>query len=260
MNRVIVAISGGLGSAWCAYWAVRKYGRNRIVLYFNDTKWEHPDLYRFLNDISSDLNIPITEDSDGRTPEEIFYKERMLGNNLKPLCSKILKADRLKAFYQDGDILIFGIGRNELHRAHRLVSRYQALSATTGKYPYLEFPLINAQHPLDLWSWTESNGIAVPELYQLGFSHNNCYGGCVRAGKKQWRLLRKVFPKVYLDRERVEREISEFLNRRVTVFKDESLTEFRQRIDGGRLSRFYQTSQFPLFECSECVGICDSLS
>lgn len=48
MSRVIVAISGGKASAWCAGWALEKYDKNNVILYFNDVKWEDQDLYRFL--------------------------------------------------------------------------------------------------------------------------------------------------------------------------------------------------------------------
>jgi len=50
MNRIVVALSGGKASAFCANWAIEKYNKN-VLLYFNDTKWEHPDLYRFLDDL-----------------------------------------------------------------------------------------------------------------------------------------------------------------------------------------------------------------
>jgi len=76
-KRIIVALSGGKASAWCAKWALEKFG-DRTILYFNDTKWEHPDLYRFLEDIERLLSIRIFYDTDGRTPEEIFYQKHAL--------------------------------------------------------------------------------------------------------------------------------------------------------------------------------------
>ena len=35
------------------------------------------------------------------------------------------------------------------------------------------------------------------KLYELGFSHNNCGGVCVRAGRKHWLHLLDVFPDRY---------------------------------------------------------------
>ena len=182
-NRIIVALSGGKASAMCAKLIFDKYPKDRIILYFNDTKWEHPDLYRFLDDLSKYFNHKIIIDSDGRTPEQLFYDIRFLGSNRVPICSRILKAERLQKFRQNGDILVFGIGKEEKHRAIRLTQRYQLLGVKTNIFNKLEFPLIeNNITDDDIISFFNSTGIELSKLYQLGFKHNNCYGGCVRAG------------------------------------------------------------------------------
>jgi len=94
----------------------------------------------------------------------------------------------------------------------------------------------------------------------MGFTHNNCSGGCVRAGKKQWKRLFEKLPDVYLDREKVEENIRKYLNKNVHFFKDETLRQFRKRIETGQLSSYYgnklRTQKIP----SECVGICNSLN
>ncbi len=258
MKRVLVAISGGKASAWCAGWALRNYIKDQVILYFNDTKWEHPDLYRFLDDLSRVLDKEITHDSDGRNPEELFYDNNAIANNRMPFCSRILKAERLQKFYQDGDTLVFGIGSDEPHRANRIVEVYQTVAAKTGKWPKLRFPLMSdriTKQQID--DYLKSIGVKEPLLYHLGFLHNNCSGGCVRAGKKQWKMLYEKLPEVYLDRERVEREVSEYLGKCVTIFKDESLTEFRARIEEGRLSSYYDTEDKEDKE-TECIGICST--
>jgi len=208
MNRVIVALSGGKASAWCADWALKKYGHSRVVLYFNDTKWEHPDLYRFLTDLSSYFEKEITHDSDGRNPEELFVDQHALANNRMPFCSRILKAERLQKYYKDGDILVFGIGLDEPDRWDRLNVVYSKIAKKTGKKCSLEMPLIsNSITSLDIDNFLKNAGIREPLLYSLGFKHNNCSGGCVRAGKKHWKLLYEKLPGVYLERERVEEKI-----------------------------------------------------
>lgn len=83
IKRVIVTLSGGKASAMCIKLALEKYPKDKVILYFNDTKWEHPDLYRFLNDLSKYFNHRILIDSDGRTPEQLFYDMRFLGNQIK---------------------------------------------------------------------------------------------------------------------------------------------------------------------------------
>ena len=254
--RVIVAISGGKASAWCADWALKNYPKEDVILYFNDTKWEHRDLYRFLDDLSGYFGKEITFDSDGRTPEELFYDNRALANNRMPFCSRVLKAERLQKFYKDGDLLVFGISEDEPERARRIVGVYRVIGAKTKKWAKLEFPLIKEKMTREKVNmWLESTGIKEPLLYTLGFTHNNCSGGCVRAGKKQWKKLYELMPEVYADRERVEREVGEHLGKNVHYFKDETLKHFRGRIDRGELSAFYADEKE-----TECIGICSSMS
>lgn len=255
---VVVAISGGKASAWCADWALKNYPKEDVILYFNDTKWEHPDLYRFMDELSKHFDHPITHDSDGRNPEQLFYDNNSLANNRMPFCSRILKAERLQKYYKDGDVLVFGIGAGESHRANRIVGVYQTVAVKTGKWPQLRFPLISentTKQQID--DFLNDAGIKEPLLYRLGFLHNNCSGGCVRAGKKHWKMLYKKLPGVYAERERVEREIREYLRKDIHFFKDETLEVFRERIERGELSSYYDTDDE---EETECIGICSSIA
>jgi len=255
---IIVALSGGKASAWCADWALKNFPKEDVVLYFNDTQWEHPDLYRFLNDLSQYFKHPVTYDSDGRSPEDLFYTHRALANNRMPFCSRVLKAERLQKFYKDGDTLIFGIDADEVHRAKRLVSVYQGVAAKTGKWSKLLFPLISANvTKQEVNTFLRTIGIEEPVLYSLGFSHNNCSGGCVRAGKKHWKMLYEKLPEVYAERERVEREVRAWLGKDVSFFKDETLEDFRGRIERNELSAYYDTEED---KETECIGICSSVA
>lgn len=253
--RVIVALSGGKSSAWCAKWAFDNYPKNQVVLYFNDTKWEHPDLYRFLNDLEKKFDHPITVDSDGRSPDELFVDQRALANNRMPFCSRILKAERLQRFFDEGDSLVFGITVDEPHRALRIEGVYQKIWASIGKRANLLFPLIRYKvSGEDVDAFLNEAGIQEPRLYKLGFSHNNCSGGCVRAGKKQWALLLKTLPDVYRQREETEERMRNYLGKDVSFLKDETLKDLRERI-----SRYNPI--FPDFDdVHECIGICETLN
>jgi len=244
--RHIVCLSGGIASAWVAKWAKENLS-GAIVYYFNDTGWEHPDLHRFLGDISQALSISITHDTDGRTPEDVFYDQRMLANNRVPLCSKVLKAQRLQKYARPGDVCYFGIDCQEAHRAIRISQIYAGLRVDC-RFPLIETMTEKSTARAEILAL----GIPEPELYRLGFAHNNCSGGCVRAGVRQWAKLYRLLPAVFADRERVEAEVSLFLGKRVTYMKDESLKELRSRIDKqGNLDYGPETQ-----EVIECVGIC----
>jgi 3'-phosphoadenosine 5'-phosphosulfate sulfotransferase (PAPS reductase)/FAD synthetase len=254
---IIATLSGGKASAFCADWALKNYPKEDVVLYFNDTKWEHPDLYRFLNDLEKYFEHKIVFDSDGRTPEKLFYDQHALANNRMPFCSRILKAERLQKFYRDGDTLIFGIGPEEMHRAQRLVGVYQVIAAKTNKKAKILFPLIHENiTKKDVDNFLKNSGIEEPILYKMGFLHNNCSGGCVRAGKRHWKLLFDKLPDVYFERARVEREVRIFLKKDVHFFKDETLDEFQARIERNELSSFYDDVETE----TECIGICESIA
>jgi 3'-phosphoadenosine 5'-phosphosulfate sulfotransferase (PAPS reductase)/FAD synthetase len=257
MSKIIVALSGGKASAWCANWALENFSKDDVVLYFNDTKWEHPDLYRFLNDLEVYFDHKIINDSLGLSPEDLFYQERALANNRMPFCSKILKAKRLQKYRKNGDLIIFGIGKDEIDRANRIIEVYQKITKNSLIWKSLLFPLISESvDSEEVDRWLNSIRIKEPLLYQLGFSHNNCSGGCVRAGKKQWKMLYEKLPGVYLERERVEREVREYLKKDVHFFKDETLEHFRERVERGELSSHYTRNE----DSVECVGVCDTQS
>ena len=256
MSRVIVALSGGKASAYCAKWAFENYPKDDVILYFNDTKWEHSDLYRFLSDLECYFDKKIHEDSDGRNPEELFYDNHALACNRMPFCSRILKAERLHKFFEEGDVLVFGIGQEERHRAERIVQVYQKIAVKRGVFCKLVFPIIEENvYKHDVDAWLKSTGIEEPALYKMGFEHNNCSGGCVRAGKKHWGLLLYKLPEVYADRERVETEFQAHFKKDVTILKDCSLRELRESIER-KNEPFLPMS----FEPVECVGICESMS
>lgn len=251
-HRVICALSGGKASAWCAKWAFDNYPKEDIILYFNDTKWEHEDLYRFLDDLSKYFDHPITYDNDGRSPEALFYDHRALANNRMPFCSHELKAERLQKFYRHGDTIVFGIGLDEPHRAKRIIDVYESVGHRKKRYAKLAFPLISeGVTPRDINKWLHEVDILEPLLYRLGFKHNNCAGGCVRSGKGQWKLLLEKLPEIYAERERVEEEMREYLGKPVTYLKDISLKELRYRIESDSQMSF----DFDVV-ASECIGIC----
>lgn len=254
-NKVIVALSGGLSSAYVAKLAFDEYEKEDIILYFNDTKWEHEDLYRFLNDISTHFNHEIFYDSDGRNPEDVFFDEKFLGNSRIATCSKILKAERLQRFYNDGDIILFGINNNEKSkdRDKRLIDLYSNVSRIKKKDCFLRFPLIEKNITKEeILNYFQCNNIEIPKLYKLGFEHNNCSGGCVRAGKKQWKLLYEKLPDVFSERERVEREFNEIYDNKYTILKDISLEDFRKKLD----SNDFIPEPNDNLETIECIGIC----
>jgi hypothetical protein len=106
----------------------------------------------------------------------------------------------------------------------------------------------------EMFQFVRNLGIEIPQMYRDGFTHNNCAGGCVRAGKKQWVSLYRQYPEVYADRERVEREFHEYIGKPVTILKNISLKELREEIE--RQTEFeFDDDEWQ----GECIGLCGSM-
>jgi 3'-phosphoadenosine 5'-phosphosulfate sulfotransferase (PAPS reductase)/FAD synthetase len=223
--KSIITISGGLTSSYVAKIVLEKDNDSELV--FTDTGWEHQDLHRFLNDLERLFNkkITILRHEKYSNPEELFYGMGMLGSNRVPNCSRYLKVEvlqkYLKKVYQNECIVYFGIDYSEKHRADRIKFQYDKLGIET------RFPLVDSKDFFikdKITSWLKENEIKIPIMYKQGYLHNNCSGGCVRAGKKSWLHLLKTNPEIYLERERVE---TEFKEGKYTFMKDISLKELR---------------------------------
>lgn len=248
-------MSGGKASGYVAWWTLQNYPKDNVILYFNDTGWEHPDLHRFLNDMSVFLNHPLTCDNDGRDVEMVAYDHHAIPNNRLPFCSHTLKAQRLQRFCQDGDVLLFGIGPNERHRAKRIKEVYEIVSVDRHITVKLRFPLIEYDvDDITIAQFYKNHAIDIPELYKLGFSHNNCGGGCVRSSKRQWLHLLQVQPETYAKRERFEQEIAEHFGKRMTILKDISLEQLRIR---HQTQQSIEIGQEP--DVNDCIGICSTM-
>ncbi|HYD29222.1 hypothetical protein [Brevundimonas sp.] len=275
--------SGGEGSWGSAKRVVGAHGVDRLYLYFSDTLVEDEDLYRFLIEGAANVfgvpapqrlldrlaGIPPMEDeaargrflqdlaaaaaevlprlvwvAEGRTPWQVFFDERFLGNSRHDPCSKILKrqlADRwLRENCDPAQTVVYvGIDWTEEHRYTELRDRRAAVG---WRY---EAPLCGAPYVLkdDIRRALEAEGIASARLYALGFSHNNCGGFCIKAGHGHFANLLRTMPARYAYHERREQEIREYLGRTdIAMLVDRrgggkrrpmTLRELRERIEAG---------------------------
>lgn len=123
-KRVHIAMfSGGAGSAYVSYYMVQAYGKENCKLFFTNTLWEDEDNLRFMDEVAEYIGIEITEILDGRTPEEVFFDMRYLGNSRLAKCSEELKVRQTLIYLEElrdnekvEPILYFGIAPHEKHR------------------------------------------------------------------------------------------------------------------------------------------------
>jgi hypothetical protein len=156
--------------------------------------------------------------ADGRTPWEVFYDKRYLGNSRIAQCSHVLKQEMarkwIEANYAAGECTLYlGIDWSEDHRR---------TAPTKNWLPYtVEFPMCDEPYEdrNSMLAVPESRGIKRPRLYLMGFAHNNCAGACVRAGHGHWANLFDKMPESYAYQERKEADMREYLGKDVTILK-----------------------------------------
>lgn len=223
-EKHVVMFSGGASSAYVAKWVVDKYGKDDVVLFFTDTQWEDEDNYRFMEEVSSYLGIEITRRVDGRTPEDVFFEQRFLGNARTAKCSEELKVRQTLLFIEElrqsgfEPIIYFGIGPNEAHRADSLRNHYTHLPLEPVE---TRFPMIDSANS-DLkakYIIEHEWGIKLPRMYYLGFHHANCGGKCVRAGLHHFANLYLVWPDRYAEFESMEERFREKFSLDVSMMK-----------------------------------------
>ena len=240
MTKAIAMFSGGVASWVAAKRASQKYGVANTTLLFADTKGEDEDLYRFLEEGAANIGAPLVRIAEGRTIWEVFRAERFLGNARIDPCSKILKREVLDAWVEANcdpleTVIVHGFDWSEGHRFQRMLSY-------GGKWqreaPLLEPPYLNKAGLIAL---CRAEGLEPPRLYAMGFQHNNCGGGCVKAGQAAFAQLLRVMPERYREWEENEEAIRAHLGKDVSILTDRTnaerhpltLREFRERKQAG---------------------------
>jgi hypothetical protein len=234
----VVQYSGGISSWAVAREVIHRHGPNRVVLLFADTLVEDPDLYRFLEDSTAQFGIPLTRVADGRTPFEVFWDQKFLGNSRVAPCSYILKQLPCRQWLKenadpDDTVVYVGIGESEKHRTPAI---------TTGWAPWKTlFPLLGRPGltPEVLREQARALGLDTPVMYDQGFAHNNCGGLCVRGGHAHWRRVLRIHPDRFAQAEHEEKRFREAYGD-VSILKDRRggqtrplpLTDFRRRFSG----------------------------
>lgn len=275
----IVNVSGGLTSYEARRRTIATHGPDRVTSVFADTLIEDEDLYRFLIEThvpggapdlcAAALALPgidamdarkaaladlrrktmarapgLAWVADGRSPFDVWHDERAFtvriayGSGAAP-CSKFLKRKAITRWLktQAGPYtLVFGMDWSEIERMGRLVKTY---APTPVWCPLAEPPYLDKCH---IAAQLERDGIAPPRLYADGFIHNNCGGGCVRAGIAHFANLHKTRPGVYAVWESEEERLRTALDKDIAILNERrsgvvsplTLRALRERIASGR--------------------------
>ena len=256
----VVMCSGGIGSWAAGKRIAERRGTENLILLFCDTLIEDPDLYRFLDEAAANIGGKLVKIADGRTPWQVFRDERFLGNSSVDPCSKILKRQLSDRWLRENcdpanTVCYVGIDWTERHRFTRLRDLRDAqgwrYEAPMCEPPYMLKP--------DMLAWARREGLRPSRAYAQGFSHDNCGGGCIKAGQGAFALLLRERPQVFAEWEDKEAEMRAFLGADVSILTDRSgdgkkkpltLRALRERIQQGR--------QVDLFDIGGCGCFSDT--
>jgi hypothetical protein len=223
----VVMFSGGIGSWAAAKLVAKKHGTADLILLFTDVKGnntsehvgEDEDTYRFIKEAAKNVGGTLIYLNKGKDIWEVFKESRFLGNSRLAKCSHELKQKPAREWIDenclpDETVIYLGIDWTETHRLPSIVKNYLPFKAEA---PLTQKPYYTKQQLIEM---AESEGLKAPRLYALGFAHNNCGGGCVRAGQGQFKHLLDVMPERFAEWEKQEQIMQQHLNKGVTILSE----------------------------------------
>jgi hypothetical protein len=217
----VVMWSGGITSWATARHVIAEHGTASTTLLFADTNAEDDTLYDFNARASAQLGVPITRvaDPQERDPWQVFEDKRWLGNTRLAQCSHVLKQEPCREWLKvntdpASTIVYVGIDWSEMHRLPAIVDGWAPwpVEAPLTRPPYSDKQRLLAE--------ARTAGLPVPQLYRLGFAHNNCGGACVKGGQAQWARLLEVFPDRFARAEAAEEKMRRLLGKDVSILRD----------------------------------------
>lgn len=228
-RRTIAWFSCGAASAVAAKLAVQKYPACEVV-YCDTLATENTDNARFFQDVQQWIGKQITviKSTKYADVDEVFERERYMAGIRGARCTVEMKKAPRMAYQRPDDLHIFGYTADEPKR----------IKDFCANNPELDLEWILSDRfirKVDCYRILREADIALPEMYALGFEHNNCLG-CVKAtSPAYWRRIAKHFPEVFARRAKLSREINARLVRvdGERIFLDEmDLTRAYQGGDG----------------------------
>lgn len=214
MKKYVVCYSGGHSSALVAVEAVRKAGKENVILLNHDIspEVEHEDIKRFKREVADYLGIEITNANmpgwETETPLRICRRKQAFKIELSKVpCTYNLKTLPFQTWLSknfpgtaeepnESIVVLYGFDATEPQR----IKRRSEIMAAMG---------YRTDYPLAYWDRTIQNieeiGIKRPVTYEI-FKHANCIG-CLKAGRQHWYTVYCLYPKIFREAVEAEREI-----------------------------------------------------
>lgn len=202
---IIAWFSAGITSAVACKLALMQYPEDDIKIFYFEIASAHPDNPRFIADCEKWFNhkIEIVKQDKYQDQFDVIKKVRFINSPHGAACtSKLKKAhrERIEKNYPGArQVFGFEFEQKEINRAVRFKQQHPH---TNPLYPLIDSQLTKNQCADILLK----NGIALPPMYEMGYSNNNCIG-CVKGGQGYWNKIRVDFPERFLQMASLEQEI-----------------------------------------------------
>jgi hypothetical protein len=247
----VVFFSSGAGSWAAAKRVAAEHGTDSLVLLFADTLIEDEDNYRYLRDAAENVGAPLVIVTEGRTPWEVFKDKRWIGNSRLAQCSHLLKQEPCLKWMRENDpyhmaTVYVGIDWSEVNRVDAIARNWSPWK--------VEAPLTHAPYmtKAQILAWGESEGLKPPRLYEMGFSHANCGGFCVRGGQAHFKNLLDKMPERYAHHESKEQEMREYLGKDQSILTEVVAGEKRSLTLAELRRRAEESNQIDLLDWGGC--------
>jgi hypothetical protein len=224
---------------------IERFGLENTIPVFADTNNEHPDVYRFIDDLERFVRKPFVRLNDGRNVWDVFFKTCFfsLPNGRCKASWELKRIPLQNHLYSLGgpdDVTVYvGFTADEERRQDKLNA---AMAPYGVEYPLTWSPPLER---CDIMRSLLDRGLNPPSMYADGYPHANCGGACILAGIKQWAGLLQDNPALYAYNENKEQELLAMLRERgrteITLLKDRrggivqnlSLRQLREELEAG---------------------------
>lgn len=208
MTRIVSWFSCGAASAVATKLVLAE--SSPVTIAYCRVREEHPDNMRFLRECEEwfDQKILILENETYKgSCRNVFRKNFFRTPNGSP-CTRELKRKVRMKFQQPNDTIVFGYTIEEEDRLNDFIDRNNEVPV---RAPLIEQGLTKE----NVLAMVGRAGMELPEMYKLGYEHNNCIG-CVKGGMGYWNKIRVDFPRQFKEYADMERE------RGYTILKDKN--------------------------------------
>jgi len=223
--KVVVQFSGGKDSLATLIWAVNKYGVNKCVAVFCDTKWEHELTYKHIQEVVAKIGVELVVVSSKKYTGflDMVEKKKRFPSTKARFCTEELKTKPMidwVLLQQEHLILLQGIRADESESRSKMekqCSYFKYYFTPYGKdkkgkdkfHTYRKKEIIkwrekysdDVLRPVFDWTGQEvidyiiQNGLRPNPLYYMGMSRVGCMP-CIMSRLSEIKEINKRFPEV----------------------------------------------------------------